>query len=272
MQQPCSSCGYISDRPARFCRQCGSQLYAETESSSAETRNYGRQTPPQYAEQQPSYTSHAPSHRFDDQTPNTSPFYNPPAVPQYQYPAVEQKSFNWGKWILISLVTFLTVIIFAVLGMFYLGKKWVENNVGLASDERTGGVIFDHPSAPDAPVPPGDPKANDRVGDLESYRYPGASILERNIDPIAQTIRMTTGDDLETVKEFYDEKFKQTFKNSPTTINSKNEKHYIYSSLSNPMLTIEIQPDEENRDKTHISITRVEVKIPSINIPNIRIN
>lgn len=269
MQQPCSSCGYISDRPARFCRQCGSQLYAETESSSAETRNYGRQTPPQYVEQPPQYVPYVPGQAFNDQTPNTSPFYTPPAVPQYQYPAVEQKSSSWGKWILISLLTFLCIIIFSVVGMFYLGKRWVENNIDLATGNRP--VVVEVPPIPDAPPAPDAPAAVDQIGSLDSFKYPGASIIESKIEPIARTISMTTDDDPETVKEYYDQKFKETFKNSPTAIDSKDGNHYTYASLSNPMLTIEIQPDEQNPGKTHISISRVEVRIPPINIPRINI-
>jgi hypothetical protein len=39
----CSTCGYQSPEGAKFCRQCGAPLYAESESSGADTRNYGRQ-------------------------------------------------------------------------------------------------------------------------------------------------------------------------------------------------------------------------------------
>lgn len=277
MQQPCVNCGYISDRPARFCRQCGSQLYAESESSSAETRNYGRQTPPRYAEPQQSHPHNAPGQAytpgqaFDDQTPSTSPFYNPPAVPQYQYPVVEQKKFNWGKWILISMLTFLMVVMVGIGGFVYLGKKWVESNVGISSGSGEAVTPPDAPEAPDAPPPPGAPVGSDRVGKLEDYKYPNAKVVEQHIDPIAQTISLTTDDDLEKVKEYYDQKFKQAFKNSATNISNQNDNHYIYTSLSNPMLTIEIQPDEADDSIVHIKIARIEVKIPEIKIPEIKI-
>jgi hypothetical protein len=41
--QLCSICNYESPEGAKFCRQCGAPLYAESEMSGADTRNYGRQ-------------------------------------------------------------------------------------------------------------------------------------------------------------------------------------------------------------------------------------
>ncbi len=41
--QHCSICHYESPEGAKFCRQCGAPLYAESELSGAGTRNYGRQ-------------------------------------------------------------------------------------------------------------------------------------------------------------------------------------------------------------------------------------
>ncbi len=41
--QHCSICHYESPAGAKFCRQCGAPLYAESELSGAGTRNYGRQ-------------------------------------------------------------------------------------------------------------------------------------------------------------------------------------------------------------------------------------
>ncbi len=43
MNQICQHCSYESPIGARFCRQCGAQIFVETEVSAASTRNYGRQ-------------------------------------------------------------------------------------------------------------------------------------------------------------------------------------------------------------------------------------
>src|SRR5262245_4104256 len=45
MYQTCQHCSYESPIGARFCRQCGGQLFVETQVSAAGTRNYGRQEP-----------------------------------------------------------------------------------------------------------------------------------------------------------------------------------------------------------------------------------
>ncbi|MFN0112139.1 MAG: hypothetical protein ACKVZH_25025, partial [Blastocatellia bacterium] len=74
---------YMSDRPARFCRQCGSQLFAESDVTSATTRNYSQQPPPQFAEQpQAGYSPGS----WAEQPANTSPFYQAPPLAQSPYP------------------------------------------------------------------------------------------------------------------------------------------------------------------------------------------
>jgi hypothetical protein len=48
MQQACKTCGYESPEADKFCRQCGGQMIAESEFTSAATLNHGRaeQNPP----------------------------------------------------------------------------------------------------------------------------------------------------------------------------------------------------------------------------------
>ncbi len=161
MQQPCSRCGYISDRPARFCRQCGSQLAAETEASSANTRNYTpQQASPQYADQQPAYPPYSPNQQWEEQTPSTTPFYRPPIAPQYQIPVTEQKRTNWGKWVLIGLLTFMLFCMAGTGGAIYVGKKWVRQHTEFSTDDGSS-------SAPSAqPFP----SQMDRLPKLTSRR------------------------------------------------------------------------------------------------------
>lgn len=279
MQQPCSRCGYISDRPARFCRQCGSQLSAETEVTSATTRNIAQQSPQQFADQQstgyvPSHSSgsHAPGSYapggWAEQPANTSQFYQAPVAAQYQYPAVEQaKSFNWGKWILIS---FLTILLFTVLvggALFFWGKQVVEDAIERAAAENPGDVVRDVPPIPGLPPLPDSPASEGTAVSLDSLKYPGSSVTESVKAPFTETIGMTTDDDLETVKKYYDKKFSETFKSSATSIQSQDDEKYVYASLSHPMITIEIEPDRKDADKTRISIARVSAPIPKIVFP-----
>jgi hypothetical protein len=277
MQQPCSRCGYISDRPARFCRQCGSLLSAENEVTSATTRNIaqqGQQSPSQFADQQS--TGYAPSHTpgsyapggWAEQPANTSQFYQAPVAAQYQYPAVEQKkSFNWGKWILIS---FLTILLFTVLAggaLFFWGKQVVQQAIRRAEAENPGGVVVEVPPIPGIPPPSGAPVPEGNAVSLDSLKYPGSSVTESVKAPFTDSIRMTTDDDLETVKQYYDKKFSETFKSSATSIQSQDDEKYVYVSLSHPMITIEIEPDRKDDDKTRISIARVSAPIPKIVLP-----
>src|SRR5262249_37170603 len=127
MQQPCQKCGYISDRPTRFCRQCGTQLFMENEATSAATR--------QYAPQQPANSYDAPyqsqlaqaqsppngwlTSQFDNQSRDTSrldgaqspqghpnspgPNYPGPNYPANIQQAEAKKSGAW-KWVLIALL------------------------------------------------------------------------------------------------------------------------------------------------------------------------
>src|SRR2546425_592297 len=112
MQQPCHRCGFISDRPTRFCRQCGAQLFVENEVTSATTRQYAPQQPAnsydapyqsQFAQAQS-----APDSRSNNHTPDTSRLYHDPMAQNYpSYPATSTdvaKKSGALKWVLITLI------------------------------------------------------------------------------------------------------------------------------------------------------------------------
>ncbi|MGH9939802.1 MAG: hypothetical protein ACREAM_26480, partial [Blastocatellia bacterium] len=90
MQQQCPQCGNVSDRPTRFCRQCGAQLFVENEATSAATRQYAPQqtanpydAPYQSQFAQPrSAPGSRPDSQFDNQTPDTSRLYHSPMAPK----------------------------------------------------------------------------------------------------------------------------------------------------------------------------------------------
>ncbi len=271
MQQACSRCGYTSDRPARFCRQCGSQLFAETDVTSATTRNYPQQNyaqpPTQFAEQQPadyapgfSAASYSPG-TWSDQTPNTSRLYQ---APQYQVPAVDQKkNFSWGKWIFLSFLTFLLLCVMAGGALFWWGKNLVEDKIGsipgTGSNPPVGGI----PPPPDAPAPPNGPVGEKVNVSLDSLKYPGAKTVESTKAPFTEKLSFTTDDDLETVKQFYDKKFDEIFKGADRNIRHEDEEKYVYVSSSQPMYIIEVEPDHRDDGKTRISLVKVTAPIPN---------
>jgi hypothetical protein len=76
--QNCATCNYLSPEGAKFCRQCGAPLFAESESSGADTRNYGRQ------ESVPAYSAPLPAPApsvVDAFGPETARYYRPPVAP-----------------------------------------------------------------------------------------------------------------------------------------------------------------------------------------------
>lgn len=255
MEQPCFRCGYVSDRPARFCRQCGSQLVAETEASSAATRNYAQLTA-QNADPQSAYPAHAPYQQLDDQTPETTPFYRPPNAPQYQTPIIEQTRTNWGKWVVIGLLTFMMVCIVAVGGVIYLGKQWVDSQTASPATDIPIGRTGQPPLPPIAPAAPEPPSAPAVASSLDSYKYPDAEITKSHKAGVAETIQMTTDDDMEDVREYYQEKFKNNL-----GIHNEDGKKAIFTSLGQPLITVIVQPDEKHKDKTQILLTRVNIVI-----------
>jgi hypothetical protein len=71
----CQTCNYDSPAGAKFCRQCGAPLFAETDVSGADTRNYGRQ------EAAPAVSAPLPPNTpsvVDAFGSNTSRYYQPP--------------------------------------------------------------------------------------------------------------------------------------------------------------------------------------------------
>lgn len=268
MQQPCSRCGYISDRPARFCRQCGSQLFNETESSSAATRNYApQQVRSQYSDPVGINSPYSPGPRLDEQIPDTTPFYRPPIVPQSQVP--EQRPTNWGKWVLIGLLSMLLLTVLAAGGIFYVSKQWFQHEAKSTQNDSVKEfpplpVPPEVPAAPGAPPPPPAP-GNPTSGNLDNYKYPDATVLESHRDGINEVIKMTTDDDLETVKDYYDGKFK----NSSISIKNEEGQKFVFTTLGHPLITIIVQPDEAHEGKTEINLLRANISIPKIAIPRL---
>lgn len=259
MEQPCSRCGYISDRPARFCRQCGSQMFVENEVTSATTQNYAQQNPPQYSEPQSDYSGYRPG-GWAEQTPNTSRLYRPPDAPVYEQMAAPKKS-GWVKWVLISLAAFFLLAVVAGVGIVY----WASQKVSQAVEEARRDFPQGIPLPADPPAPPGDPSAPTTTkATLDDFKYPGATVVTSAKAPFTQTLVMTTSDDLNKVKEFYDKKFSETFKNSDGKIQVNEDEKYVYTSLTFPMMVITLEPDNAQSDKTKITLAHIKVQAPNL--------
>jgi len=258
MQQPCHRCGFVSDRPARFCRQCGAQLFVENEATSATTRQYA---PQQSANQfdapyqsQLAQARSAPDNRSNDQIPDTSRLYYDPMAPNYpNYPADYQqavvKKSGAMKWILITLMCILLVsggISVMVISAIHAIKQPTNQAEGA-------------PEAPGAPAPPPPPAPGVQGAGLEQYKYPNAKV-ENSVRVLGnETVTMTTDDSVSKVRDYYQKRL-----GSPM-VEDEDEASVIFKISDSPMILITINQDEDDSNKTQITVVRSNVQLPKMN-------
>ncbi len=280
MQQPCQSCGYISDRPARFCRQCGAQLINENEATSAPTRNYAPNQPPQTSPDQPYSPQSGAAGGWNQQPPETTRFYQPPAVQNYEAPP--QKKTRWALWLLIGLLSFFVIggsiagiLISTIRARQPYGdlvrdiERDVEEQVRRAQEQareaeerarEAAEQARESGGAPPAPPPPPAP-GKDLPAGLEKYTYPEAEV-EQSINVIGnEIVKMATTDNVSRVAEFY---IKVAGQPTIKTKEDEGEK-YIFQVQGPPSTIITVSPDEANAGKTQIVVLRSNYKIPKFN-------
>src|SRR5262245_21123503 len=258
MQRPCHRCGFVSDRPTRFCRHCGAQLFVENEATSATTRQYA----PQHSanpydapyQSQLAQARSAPDNRSNDQTPETSRLYYDPMAPNYpNYPvdyqqAVVKKS-GALKWILITLMCILLVsgaISVMVISAIHAIKP--------AANQAEGA-----PEAPGAPAPPHPPAPAVQGAGLEQYKYPNARV-ESSVRAFGnESMTMTTDDSVSEVRDYYQKRL-----GSPMAEN-EDDATVVFTISGSPMILITINQDKDDSDKTQITVVRTNVQLPKMN-------
>jgi hypothetical protein len=256
MHRPCHRCGFVSDRPTRFCRQCGAQLLVENEATSATTR--------QYAPQQSAYPYDAPyqsqiaqvqsppDNRSNDQTPDTSRLYYDPMAPNYpNYPADYQqpvmKKSGALKWILITLMCILLVS--GAISLMVISA--------IRATQQTATQAEGAPVAPGAPAPP--PPTSVRGAGLEQYKYPNASV-ENSVRAFGnEAMTMTTDDSVSEVRDYYQKRL-----GSPMEEN-EDDATVVFKISDSPMILITIKQDKDDSDKTRIAVVRTNVQLPKMN-------
>ncbi|QQS48476.1 MAG: hypothetical protein IPM66_07535 [Acidobacteriota bacterium] len=281
MQQPCSKCGYVSDRPARFCRNCGAPLFVENEATSASTRNYGQV--PNTDPNRP-WTGHAPSEPRSADTPNTARFYRPPAVHDYGVP--EKKKSNAKTWLIVILSILLVaggavgLLTFTIVNRVRERvqipsqevladiQAQIEDQIREAKDrareaermareaQRDLPVVEGVPQPPDAPPAPAAPAAFDK------FKYPKADILRSSSLFGTELLQMSTSDNVATVSEFY----KKLVGEAAIRNNSSEGESVVYQVPGSPSTIIAISPDEDNPGKTEIAVIRSQFNLPKLNI------
>ncbi|MCI0388860.1 MAG: hypothetical protein MOB07_08865 [Acidobacteria bacterium] len=258
MQQPCQRCGYVSDRPTRFCRQCGAQLFVENEATSASTRQY---VPQQSAnpydapyQSQLAQAQAAPDHRFDYQTPDTSRLYPTPMAPKlsnyptnYQ-PAESKKSSAW-KWILIGLlcVMLVGVGIGAMVISAIHARQPAEENAASETGAR----------APIPPIPPLPPSTSG--AGIDRYKYPNAEVKSSVGVFGNNVVTMSTRDSVSEVKEYYKKQF------GDPMVEDEDGDTVIFQIQGSPTIVITIGVDKQDSDKTEINLIRTNLELPKMN-------
>ncbi|MGH9836402.1 MAG: hypothetical protein ACREBD_19285 [Blastocatellia bacterium] len=296
MQQPCPRCGYVSDRPARFCRQCGARLVVENEATSATTREY----PPHQAtnpyDAEPYRSQFAQSGRAGAETPETSRFYHPPMTPNYpnytaNYPAPETKKSGAWKWVLIALFCFLLVgggisamVISAIRAKQAAenfapdteeiaarvreeieremeraredAQRAVEDMKRAAEDARRAAEEGAAPPAP--PPPPAPPAPGEAPASLQQYKYPGAEMTQSASVVGNEFVKMLTEDSVSEVREYYQRRL-------GNPVIKGDEESVVFQIPGSPTTIIAITPDEDNAGKTQITVFRSRFQVPRLN-------
>jgi hypothetical protein len=257
MQQPCPRCGYTPDRPSRFCRQCGAPQFEETESTSAETRNYGIGQPPPAQQYQSPASGHSPT----EQTPPTVRFYQPPIQnyspsPMFHAPEPPKKS-RAGLWILIALLT---------LGLVGAGMVGMVTYAIKSRQQYTQNVPISVPEPPEPPEPPDvEPPAPPSgpavpAENLTKFQYPGAKVNKTVNTFGVNVLTLQTSDSVEKVKAFY-----QKLVGSPMVETTEDKEHtVVFNSSGPPMVLITIKPHDQDKAQTEITIVRTPVILPKM--------
>jgi len=287
MQQPCPRCGYVSDRPTRFCRQCGARLIVENEATSATTREYApHQAMNQYDDE--AYRSQfAQSGRAEAESPETSRFYRPPMTPDYpnytaNYPATEPKKSGAWKWLLIALFCFL--LVGAGIGVMAISalrarqaaenfapdaeeiaarvREEIEREMERAREEAQRAVedmnraAENGAAAPPAPPPP--PPPGEAPAGLQQYKYPGAEMSQSASVVGNEFVKMLTGDSVGEVREYYQRRF-------GNPVIKGDDESVVFQIPGSPATIIAIAHDDENAGKTQITVLRSRFQLPRLN-------
>ena len=292
MQQPCPKCGYVYDRPARFCRQCGNQMYAENEATSSPTLNYG-QAPPTYADQPYVSQFASTSMNPENQGVDTARFYRPPMgqqpAPNYgPPPAKSSKAAIW--FVMISLFLVAVMAVGGIVFFTFINKNrpsietsvdqakedirtQIQDEIARAQEEaqraqeeaqraqeeaariaREAGGAVAPPPPPPAPAAPG-------VTSLDKYKYPKADVKQSANFLGNEIIKMSTSDSPATVKDFYQKLAGQP---SFTNKDAVDGETFVFQIPGSPSIMITISPDEDAPGKTQIAVFRTRFQIPKI--------
>jgi hypothetical protein len=254
MEDACPGCGYISDRPSRFCRQCGKQLYVETEASSAATRNYEPNRVP--TPRQPDTPHYNPGPGMNPgMNEETSRFYQPPIAPYPDFP--EKKKSRTGMWILVAVLCFMMVSVGVAAIVVFTLRPHRQVTIGDRDIDRLR-ELGKIPPPPPPPFSPADAAKTELPDVFARYKYPNAQV-DHLVSAVGNDIvKLSTADKVGTVRDFYS----KVTDSSPLVRSRKEEKEEVIFQADSPPILIIISPDDDLPGKTQIVLIHSVFQIP----------
>jgi hypothetical protein len=296
MQISCFQCGYESPSNARYCRQCGSTLVTETESSGASTRNYGRQEPAVPVSAVGS--GRLPPSIADATVGETERYFRPPymapmgsGIPNTAPIKSKSKLVKLGFFLfLLMAVLFVGALIGAgVTGGLDDPRR--EDHGFNASDEaehrraeaeqrrqeaqerlnemeqrareaaqRQQEALERMKEAAERAAEAGLTAAhsNEKLTDLKPYEYPNATIGSAIRIPGNEILTQRTSDPIETVIEYFQKKLGDPI----IRITDADEKRVIFQSSTFPSIAVSIETDDEHPNQLKILTVRAPNQLP----------
>jgi hypothetical protein len=272
MNRTCQYCSYESPVEARFCRQCGKQLFLETEASGTSTRNFGRQEAAPFVATVAS--GPLPPSVAEVVGGDTERYYRTPFVPS---PVITPTStFSSGRhslrWVLLFFVLLLGVAMGALLvgrstrgprdqvsaedrdrrQAEREGRRQQENERrdflnrlkdlqtrDRDADRRAQEAVRQMEEASSRALEAGAVMAmsGEKLLDLDPYAYPGATTSNSIRIPGREMLTMLTSDQIETVQQFYKKKLGQPILQT----NEPWEQRLVFQSNTAPFVVISIE-------------------------------
>jgi hypothetical protein len=295
--QTCSSCNYESPASAKFCRQCGAPLYAESELSGASTRNYGRQEP---APAVP-ISAPLPPSVADVFGANTARHYQTPQAyvqPVSNTAPITAGSSKFRSW---RLIAFVLVVLFvgvcvgrlvapshnrddAPVSPEHLAQmdaqaqlqfhqqqmaerireaqqRALETQDRIREAQDRARELAERAAEAGATIATGDVKPLD----LSTYEYPGAHVGNYSHIPGNEMLQMRTKDSFDAINQHYQKKLGKPL----LFINDgDDDKSLFFQSNTAPAVFVSVEHDDDN-DRWLITITRAPFQFSQPDAPKV---
>lgn len=258
----CPGCQVLIDRPARFCRQCGTRLVSEADETLPQSVNFD----PRYAPP-PTYQPGMYLDGVGVEVADTGRLYTPPSIAIPNNTPVRRRISAGKAFGLI--VVFLVAIGIGTAGLLFYTLAHSGRPQSQIVDQlktETRGQILEQiaraqaelaplPSTTTTPLPP-DTTANtpgeDKTTPLDDYRYPGAATQQSVAILGNEVIQLTTTDSFTTVREHY-----QKIAGSPIAedIAGGNDK-VVFKVEGTPPFIITLSRENSRPGVTSIAIMR----------------